>query len=253
VYGRGYILFGLDGKPFKMYGSISDITERKRLERELVNEKVNRQKLITDITIQAQEKERNELGKELHDNINQMLATVKLYLGMVISDESRRKELLPVSYKYVNETIEEIRKLSKTLVAPSLGDSDLEQALEDLVDEVNLANKLHVELFFNIDKNVVIDDKKKLMLYRIVQEQLTNIRKHAEAQEATVRLQSMGDDLYLSIKDDGKGFDPEKKANGIGLRNITSRVEFYAGTVNIISAPGEGCTIEIVIPNKVSS
>ena len=253
VYGRGYILFGLDGKPFKMYGSISDITERKRLERELINEKVNRQKLITDITIQAQEKERNELGKELHDNINQMLATVKLYLGMVISDENRRKELLPVSYEYVTETIEEIRKLSKTLVAPSLGDSDLEQALKDLIEEVNLTNKLHVELLFNIDKNVVIDDKKKLMLYRIVQEQLTNIRKHAEAQEATVLLQSMGDNLYLSIKDDGKGFDPEKKANGIGLRNITSRVEFYAGTVNIISAPGEGCTIEIVIPNKVSS
>jgi two-component system sensor histidine kinase UhpB len=248
VYGRGYILFDTDGNPLKMFGAITDITERKRLENELINEKVDRQKLITDITIQAQEKERNELGRELHDNINQMLATVKLYLGMIISDETRSKELLPFSYKFVNETIEEIRKLSKTLVAPSLAENDLEQALRDLVEEVNFGNKVHVDLLFDVDQKVVIGDKKKLMLYRIVQEQLTNIRKHSGAQKATITLQSVDDNLYLSIKDNGKGFDPEKKARGIGLRNITSRVEFYAGTVNIISAPGEGCTVEIVIP-----
>lgn len=248
VFGRGYILFDIDGSPFRMFGAVTDITERKRLEKELVAEKLDRQKLITDITIQAQEKERNELGRELHDNINQMLATVKMYLGMVISEKNPRQDLLPTSYKYVNDTIEEIRKLSKTLVAPSLGDIHLKEALEDLVEEVNLDNRLQVDLLFKIDKNQFIDDKMKLMLYRIVQEQLTNIRKHAHAKKAGVVIKLIGNNLSLSVSDNGNGFDTTKKAHGIGLKNITSRVEFYSGKVNIISAPNEGCTVEILIP-----
>jgi two-component system sensor histidine kinase UhpB len=104
-------------------------------------------------------------------------------------------------------------------------------------------------LVFKIDNNLITPDKKKLMLYRIVQEQLTNIRKHAHAQKAIVTITLVDNNLCLSISDDGKGFDTAKKGHGIGLRNISGRVEFYSGNVNIISAPGEGCKVEIFIPN----
>lgn len=248
VYGRGYILFDIEGKPFRMFGAITDITERKRLEKEIMAAKLDRQKLITDITIEAQEKERNELGRELHDNINQMLATVKMYIGMSISDKNPRHDLLPAAHKYLNDSIEEIRKLSKTLVTPSLEDFDLKGAVEDLLEEINLANLLQIDLLFNIDPTLVIDGKKKLMLYRIIQEQLTNIRKHAQAEKAVITIEIVNNDLYLSISDNGNGFDPAQKAHGIGLKNITSRVEFYSGKVNIISAPTKGCTLEIFIP-----
>jgi two-component system sensor histidine kinase UhpB len=248
VYARGYILFDIEGKPFRMFGAVTDITERKRLEKELLREKLDRQKLITDITIEAQEKERNELGRELHDNINQMLATVKIYLGMIISHKDPNEQLLPTIFKYVNDTIEEIRKLSKTLVTPSLGDTDLKEALEELVEEVNLDNAVKVKLLIKIDKKLGMEDKKKLMLYRIVQEQLTNIRKHAQAKKAIVTIKCVGNTLCLSISDNGKGFDTTKKAYGIGLKNITSRVEFYSGKVNIVSAPNKGCLLEIFIP-----
>lgn len=247
VFGRGFILYD-QGIPYKMFAALTDITQRKRLEEELLNQKLDRQKLITEITIEAQEKERTELGKELHDNINQMLATVKLYLGMAISNKDAREDLLPMSYKYVDHTIEEIRKLSKTLVTPSLGETDLKSALEGLLKEVEYMNTLKVDLVFNIEEDQDIEDKKKLTIYRIVQEQLNNIHKHANADKVKITLKSDENNLSLSVSDNGKGFDVQTKAKGIGLKNIISRVEFYAGSVNVISAPGAGCTIEALIP-----
>lgn len=231
VYGRGYILFDIDGKPFRMFGAITDITERKRLERELIIEKLDRQKLITDITIQAQEKERNELGRELHDNINQMLATIKIYLGVVLNDRNANEQLLSISYQYVQDTIEEIRKLSKSLVSPTLENTDLEASLKDLIEEVQLAKDLEIDLNYSLDKNIMKDDKMKLMIYRIVQEQLTNIRKHAATEKAMITLEMRENNLFLSISDNGKGFDSNKKAEGIGLKNIISRTEFYSGKI----------------------
>lgn len=82
-FDRGLILFDADDKPNRMIGAMTDFTDRKRLERQLAEQQLNQQKIITEVTILEQEKERNELGIELHDNINQILATVKLYLGMI--------------------------------------------------------------------------------------------------------------------------------------------------------------------------
>jgi two-component system sensor histidine kinase UhpB len=86
------------------------------------------------------------------------------------------------------------------------------------------------------------------MLYRIVQEQFNNISKYASAKTVTLRIDADPDFLYLSVTDDGVGFDTTQKAKGIGLKNIQSRVEFYSGTMQIISAPGKGCSLEITIP-----
>jgi two-component system, NarL family, sensor histidine kinase UhpB len=248
VFDRGFILFNDDGRPYRMIGSITDLSERKRLEKKLSAHQLNQQKLITEVTILAQEKERDELGKELHDNINQILATVKMYLGLMRSNQNVSENLLERSYQFVNEAIEEIRKLSKTLVAPSLGGSGLQQALLGLTNDANAADGLQVHLLYEIGSEQEIGNKKELALYRIVQEQLNNIRKHAKAQSVTITMKTEEDNLYLSIADDGIGFDTSRKAGGIGLQNIRSRLEFYAGNMKIISAPGNGCKLEITIP-----
>jgi two-component system sensor histidine kinase UhpB len=86
------------------------------------------------------------------------------------------------------------------------------------------------------------------MIYRIVQEQINNISKHAKAKTIIIHLKAKDAHLNLSITDDGVGFDTTKKDNGIGLRNIQSRVEFYSGNMNIISSPGQGCRLEVTIP-----
>ncbi|MEK7226667.1 MAG: sensor histidine kinase, partial [Bacteroidota bacterium] len=216
--------------------------------KKLADQQLEQQKLITEVTIQAQEKERNELGRELHDNINQILATIKMYIGMAKEKEPPPKDLINQSYLYVSEAMEEIRKLSHSLVAPSLGDIGLNEALEELVQEINISNNLQVELICNTRTEKDIDDKMELMLYRIAQEQMNNILKYSQAKKAVINLQRDENNVFLIISDDGLGFDTSKTAKGIGLRNIHSRAEFYSGTMSVISAPGKGCTLEITIP-----
>lgn len=248
VFDRGYILFDVNKKPYRMIGAITDLTEKRKLEKELADQQLEQQKLITEVTIQAQEKERNELGRELHDNINQILATIKMYIGMAKEKEIVPKDLINQSYLYVSEAMEEIRKLSHSLVAPSLGDIGLNEALEELVQEINISNNLQVELICNTRTEKDIDDKMELMLYRIAQEQMNNILKYSQAKKAVINLQRDENNVFLIISDDGLGFDTSQTAKGIGLRNIHSRAEFYSGTMSVISAPGKGCTLEITIP-----
>jgi two-component system sensor histidine kinase UhpB len=86
------------------------------------------------------------------------------------------------------------------------------------------------------------------MIYRVVQEQVNNILKHSEAKRATIELKTKGTELILTISDDGIGFDTKERSKGIGLQNISSRVEFYSGKLDIISKRGNGCKLKIIIP-----
>jgi PAS domain S-box-containing protein len=229
-----------------------DITERKKGEialQELAEQKLAHQKLITEITIEAQEKERHELGKELHDNVNQVLATSKIFLGLAKEkDPGMQQELISGSYNYVSQAIEELRKLSHSLVPPSLNEMGLQEVLEELVEDFNIGGLVKGKLEYSADPGKEPTGQMALMLYRVVQEQLNNIRKYSRAANALIQLKGEEDQVVLTITDNGIGFDKTEKAKGIGLKNIRSRVEFYNGKVNIISSRGKGCRLEIVIP-----
>ena len=225
-----------------------DITDQKRLEKELVDRQIEQQKLTTQLTIEAQEKERNELAKELHDNINQILATAKIYLARAKKHEAIPHHLVQQGFECVNLAVDEIRTLSHTLVTPTLGDTGLIDALQSLSRQFANAHGQEITLINHLDSAVAIDEQKELMLYRIAQEQISNINKHAKATVVTIVLASTPTQLQMTITDNGVGFDTKEKAKGIGLRNMQSRVQFYAGEMRIISAPGEGCKLEITVP-----
>ncbi|WP_205511863.1 hybrid sensor histidine kinase/response regulator [Longitalea arenae] len=248
VYDRGYILKTEHNKPYRILGAMMDITERKKMQEELVRNQIETQKLITQVTIQTQEQERREIGRELHDNINQILATAKLCVDMALNEEEHRKELLSKSYENITRAINEIRILSKTLVPPSLGDIGLKEALLELIENLTVSPELKIKIKANDNHIENMSNNKKLIMYRIVQEQLNNILKHSGATEALIELKTMRNWLQLNIKDNGVGFDTRKKTRGIGLNNIISRVEMQNGKMEIISAPGKGCTLKIEIP-----
>jgi two-component system sensor histidine kinase UhpB len=226
-----------------------DITEKLRAEAELATQRDIQQKLITQTSIQVQEREREEIGKELHDNINQILAATKMYLDIAIKEcgEEEVTEILVKSHKNVHFAMEEIRQLSQSLVAPSLGGMSLDQALTRLIENLPLAASVRITLDTSGFRKDVTDEDLKLTCYRIVQVQLNNIIKHAHARAAVIRLKR-DRNLELTIHDDGIGFNPEKKTAGIGLRNIRNRVGFYNGEVTITSSPGKGCTMSVMIP-----
>src|SRR5690606_11497728 len=115
---------------------------------------------------------RTEIGRELHDNINQILTTTKLYLDLAINEEELRDEILPKCYKNISNTIEELRILSKALVPPSLGDIGITEALNEMKTDVERTGKLKIVINIKGAESPAIDRKLKLMVFRIVQEQI---------------------------------------------------------------------------------
>jgi two-component system, NarL family, sensor histidine kinase UhpB len=228
--------------------SANDCSERLRAEADLSRQRILQQKLITETSIQVQEHERKEIGEELHDNINQVLATAKLFLDLAITKHQIDSEYLKGSRDNIMLAIEEIRKLSHTLVAPSLGDITLVNAIQEIIHEIRLVTPLQLDLRADHYDEAALDKDVKLMLYRIVQEQVNNIIKHAGAARASIVLYAGLDYIILSVADDGSGFDTGARREGIGLRNIRNRAGFYDGIVTITSSPGNGCKLEVKIP-----
>lgn len=227
----------------------NDVTERILLENELNEQRVTRQKQITEAVILAQEKERTEIGKELHDNVNQILGASNLYINTAMTDDELRQELLERSTELVSKAINEIRKISKSLITPGLREIGLIESIEDIIDDMKFAKEdLAIELDLQNISEEQIEDRRKLTVFRIVQEQLNNIVKHARATRVLIRLSMEGENIVVTVTDNGVGFDPSRHRKGVGITNIISRTELFNGKVEIQSQPGEGCTLSVSLP-----
>ena len=243
---RGLIIYE-NGSPVKMIGSIRDVTEVKELEHQLTEERLQKQNEISENVIQALEKERTSIGRELHDNINQILAVVRLYIGMLHPVTNNEKEIKTRSLEQITSAIDEISNLSKELVIPQLKKKGLIPSIKELIADINHSQSLKIE-FRTAHGIYPICPGKEVTFFRIIQEQLRNILKHSQATEVTISLATSSDNVQLVVEDNGVGFDPAKKITGIGLSNIYKRTAFYKGTVNIETAEGKGCRFTVTIP-----
>ena len=223
-----------------------DVTEKVLLENSLSEERQIRQQQITDAVITGQEKERSQLGEELHDNINQILATTRLYIECALSEDNPRPDLVKESKTLLEKAMFEIRKLSKTLLPPSLGEIGLLDALGELIENIRETDQLQIETRWDDFREDLLNEKLKLTIFRIVQEQMNNVTKHAKATQVIIELKEINDEVHLNIKDDGIGFNTAIKRSGLGLRNMTSRAEVNNGTVHIESKPSEGCELRVL-------
>lgn len=233
--------------------AIRDITERrkaekalKEMEQKILNQKIQEQKKITRAIIQAQEKERNRIGQELHDNVNQILVGTKLYLELARKDDLKVKELIKYSIGLIQSSINEIRLLSTKNVTP-LKDINLKELLQMLVDGLNKSSGIKAELVYEATGQAM-DDDLKLNIYRIIQEQINNIVKHSCAGNATILVTPDGSNIQIIIADDGRGFDMNRKRKGVGISNIINRVESFNGKVQIESSAGNGCKMQVSLP-----
>lgn len=226
--------------------SIVDVTERERMENEISRIRTNRQKEIGRAALKAQEESRAETGRELHDNINQLLVGSTLYLRNVKGASGKDNQHIETARQIITNAIEEIRKLSSAFVPPSLNELSLKDSIGLFINRFKLQNT-RLDLDIQIDENK-LEQGLKINVYRIIQEQFNNITRHAAAENVKIALLQTDDMLTLEIRDDGKGFDPQQKKQGIGLTNILHRADVYNGKLEIDSSPGQGCRLQVSFP-----
>lgn len=225
-----------------------DISEIRRLEEERMRSQIEEQKKITQAMIQGQEKERNAIGRELHDNMNQILAGVNLLLGMLRSKPDRLQEYLPICIENINLAITENRKIAHELVSPVQRSETLTEQIDRLCKIMLLPGGVESAVYNDDFNEDALNSDQKLAVYRIVQEQFTNIVKHAQAKNVDIILATSDQYFSLKIEDDGVGMLPEKAVNGIGIQNMISRLSVLNGTLSTKTAPGEGFSIHVEIP-----
>lgn len=247
VLDRSYVVYNENGEPARIAGAIQDISEIKLLEQRIIEETLTYQKKLNEIAIYTQEKERETFGKELHDNINQLLAISLLYLSMGKSDEGQRLEMIDKTTETIKNVIQEIRNLSKRMISPVL-DVGLEEALQSLCTDTSTLTRIPVRFSKDHFEYKGLPADMQLMLYRVLQEQINNIIKHAHASEVNVKLGVANNTLHLSIHDNGRGFNIDNKSKGVGMRNMKSRVEAYQGCFEVKSSVGKGTEVVIKIP-----
>lgn len=213
-------------------------------DKELKDERLKRFTLVMD----EQELEKERLSRELHDGIGQMFIALKLKLEAVDDDSEINMELIDDFKKYLDDTIDEIRKISNNLMPSVLKEFGLITAINNLCNMLNSLAKTNFSFETNFDSDIA-DKKKKIYIFRIIQESLNNILKHSEAKNASIRLTN-DKIINLTIRDDGKGFnlDAALKGHGNGIYNMKERVYALNGTINIDSSSGKGTLININIP-----
>jgi signal transduction histidine kinase len=223
----------------------------------LRNEEINKQKILKLIqdhemktinaTIEAQEKERIRIASDLHDGIGGTLASIKLNLVQVKKEIGGQK-LKNIICK-VDDTCQEIRTISHHLMPLKILQSSFKEMIENYLKEIAESNSLKLT-FSSYPKNKInqLPDETKIEVYRIIQELVNNIIKHAYAKHIDVQITGHKGFINILIEDTGVGFDTSKINYGIGLNSIQSRVHLLKGDFNIDSSIGRGTIVNIDIP-----
>jgi len=212
-----------------------ETTERKQMERKILS-----------AVIKAEEQERERISRDLHDGLGPLLSTVKLYVNELESGDmepEEKTELLKQTNEIINESISGVRAISNNLSPHLIMDFGLAKAVESFCKKVNLVQKIRI-IFDNSIGSQRFDQTVEIVLYRVITELINNTLKHAQAGRIDIYLEIIEDVLQMTYMDDGIGFDKEKvlgeQSAGMGMKNITSRLESVNGTLRIHSRPGAG-------------
>lgn len=227
---------------------VRDITEKKKLEKELQEQQRQEQLKLTASALEAQEQERNMLGLELHDNVNQILVGTTIQLSLLNKKPDKVSEIVPVCIDNIKAAIEENRKIAHGLVTPDMTSNGLLDQITGLCDTILKMEGITTVINHEEFNEILLNNNQKVTVYRIAQEQFTNIIKYAKATIVQVNLSTINNHKFkLIIADNGVGSNSINH-KGIGLRNIASRLSVLNGTSTIASSEGNGFKIEIEIP-----
>ncbi len=221
-------------------GIIKDISKQKETEN-----------LVFKAIVNTQEAERKRFAKDIHDSIGQQLSAIKFYIGTSVSitkDEKQKKLLIKANDGLVS-ALAEIRNICFDLMPKTLENFGLAESLQELCKQTEVNEALTFEL--NIQQNFPFLNKQlEISVFRVVQEFINNALKHSNANVIKIELLQKNNEIKINLKDNGKGFDMTNasKKNGMGLRNVKSRLLPYNGEINVASNLGKGTQYKITIP-----
>lgn len=217
-------------------------------------ELLHQQELRSKAVIEAEEKERMRIARDLHDGVGQSLSAAKLNLSSL---ESKLKQIdletqsaLKNAIDLVDESVKEVRAVSHSMMPNALMKSGLVAAVREFINKLSTIKNLKIDLDIT-GLNERLEPSTETVLFRVLQEIVSNIIKHANANHITIQLIKDGSELTIMIEDNGVGFDTAQmnEFSGIGLKNIYSRIEYLKGSVNFDSVPGKGTTVVIEVPS----
>ncbi len=223
------------------------LKQKTRIQTEIMKQ----QELATRAVIEAEENERQRIARDLHDGIGQMMSAAKMNLSAYESSTAPMNEhaaSLGKIISLVDESCREIRNVSHNMMPNALLKKNLATALQDFIDKID-TRSLAIHLYTEGLENRM-DSAVETVLYRVIQECVNNVIKHAKATTLDISVTRDDEGISATIEDNGKGFDAadHEKFDGIGVRNIITRVEYLKGTIEFDSAPGRGTLIAIHVP-----
>ncbi|HWV70218.1 MAG TPA: sensor histidine kinase [Pseudosphingobacterium sp.] len=221
-------------------------------QRELVHqleiEKINQEHQISLLSamLEGQESERSRLARDLHDGLGGLISGIKLDLAErtnSLTEQASKSMFTPV-LKHIDYAIHELRRIAHSMMPELLLKAGLSEAFKEYCRNLK---KEHFEVICQVFNFKGMDKEREVVLYRIMQELLTNVVKHAQAKTVLVQLQQSDGLISLTVEDDGIGFDvnDEKNKQGAGWKNIQSRVQYLKGSIEIYSEPEKGTTVTI--------
>lgn len=213
---------------------------------------MKQQELASKAVIEAEEDERQRIARDLHDGIGQMMSAAKMNLSAFESaiqfENHEQQQSFEKIITLVDESCKEIRSVSHNMMPNALLKNNLAIAVRDFIDKIEKKSlTIH---FYSEGIDERLDANLETVLYRVIQECVNNVIKHAEATTLDISIIKDKEGISATIEDNGKGFDVagKEKAEGIGLKNIITRIEYLKGTVEFDSAPGRGTLIVLNVP-----
>jgi signal transduction histidine kinase len=196
--------------------------------------------------MEGQEKERSRIIRELHDGVGQLLTVINLRLEALEDDSQIKSEIKSL----VKETIAEVRRISYNVMPGALVDFGLEAALKGLLENIKKYSGLEYDITYVRETDLLLSFDLRIAMFRIAQEALNNIIKHSSAKKVELFVIKTEEEVYMMIKDNGKGFGLAEAENkgGFGLRSMKERAKLLNGDIEIHSEKDKGTIIEVHIP-----
>jgi two-component system NarL family sensor kinase len=225
-----------------------------RQEQELTRMREEYEREVLRSQLEIQEESFKTIGQELHDNIGQMLSVVKLSLAVLpVAKEHDAYEPIQNSRQILNKAMTDLADLTKSLHTDRIAQIGLADSIQFELESLRRSGLVEIEFFISGPEQH-LDEQKSIFLFRIFQENMNNILKHAKANKVTVTLQYSDDEFLMQIADDGVGFDIQSKKNstlstaGVGLKSIFNRAKLIGAVLDMQSEPGKGTTVTIRLP-----